>query len=129
MTSPQHLPAFDTPALARAIEALPESQIDTLPFGAIRLDDQGCVVYYSATESRLSGFGDRDRLGLPFFTKIAPCMNNAHFLGRIEKAKALGRLDIEFTHFGDFDDGDREITVRVQSAAAGGYWIFMRREA
>lgn len=122
------LPDFDTPALARAIEALPPALVDTLPFGAIRLSADGTVAYYSAAERRLSGSGSHDRIGLDFFGKVAPCMDNPDFRGRVERARATGTLDLEFTHIGDFEDRDRELNIRVQAASAGGYWIFLRRE-
>lgn len=119
---------FDQPDLARAIESLRADEIDDLPFGAIRLDAEGAVTYYSEAERRLSGSGAHRRLGLSFFTDVAPCMGTAGYQGRIEQALADGTLDIEFTHVGDFDDRDRELTVRAQSATGGGVWIFMRRE-
>jgi len=122
------LPGFDTPHLARAVEALSDAAVDSLPFGAIRLDDDGVVAYYSAAERRLSGSGDRVRIGIDFFSRIAPCMDNPDFRGRIERARTAGTLDLEFSHVGDFEDRDRELTVRIQSASAGGLWIFMRRE-
>jgi hypothetical protein len=37
-------------------------------------------------------------------------------------------VELEFHHVGDFEDRDRELTVRIQSARTGGYWIFLRRE-
>jgi len=122
------LPDFDTPALARAVEALPAAVVDALPFGAIRLAADGTVAYYSAAERRLSGSGSHDRIGLNFFDQVAPCMDNTDFRGRVERASAAGTLDLEFTHIGDFDDRDRELNIRVQPARAGGYWIFLRRE-
>ncbi len=123
------LPPFDEPKLALAVEALSEAEIDSLPYGAIRLDAAGTVLYYSRAERRLSGSGDRPRIGLNMFSTIAPCMDNDAFRGRVEKARAAGTLDIEFTHYGDFEDAERELTVRIQSSSEGGYWIFMRRES
>lgn len=120
--------SFDQPDLARAVETLTAVEIDALPFGAVRLDRDGRVVLYSEAEARLSGFGSRPRIGLAFFTEIAPCMNTEQFRGRAEKAIAAGTLNVEFTHIGDFDDRDRELTVKIQSAADGGLWIFLRRE-
>ena len=38
---------FDSRDLARQVEALGESEIDALPFGAIRLDDTGAVTFFS----------------------------------------------------------------------------------
>ena len=127
MTSPA-LPSFDTPQLARTVEALPEAALDLLPFGAIRVDGAGIIRVYSGAERRLSGSGDRPRLGLDFFAGVAPCMDNPRFRGRIDKAMAAGRLDLEFGWTGDFTDAARSLRVRVQSATAGGYWIFMLRE-
>jgi photoactive yellow protein len=121
------LPDFATPALAVAVEQLPREVIDTLPFGAIHLDRDGVVAFYSEAERRLSGYR-KEVLARPFFTEIAPCMNNAAFKGRIERALAAGTLDIAFDHIGDFDDSAKMLRVRVQSAIGGGCWIFMQRE-
>ena len=119
-------PDFDTPNLAAAVEALPPEALDRLDFGAIRLDAEGRVRFYSDAERRLSGFR-QEALGRHFFSEIAPCMDNADFRGRIDRALAAGRLDIEFGHVGDFADGEQELRVRVQSASGGGFWIFLRR--
>lgn len=123
-----HLPQYDDPYLAKKVEALQDDEINALSFGAIRLNSKGVVTYYSDTERRLSGSGDHPRLGLDFFHEIAPCMDSAHYRGRIEQAIARGTLDLEFTHIGDFEDRARELTVRIQSASDDGYWIFMRRD-
>jgi photoactive yellow protein len=121
------LPDFDTPALARAVEALSEASIDALPFGVIRLAANGAVQFYSQGEARLSGRGSRPVLGQNYFTEIAPCFANDDYLLRIERAQAEGRLDIEFGIVGDFDNAEKELRVRVQSASQGGIWIFTHR--
>lgn len=122
------LPRFEQTDLASVVEALPPETLDALDFGAIRLDAGGTVQFYSEAERRLSGSRDLPRLGLDFFASIAPCMDQPGFRGRIERALAQGKLDLEFSWTGDFSDRMRSITVRVQSACGGGYWIFMRRE-
>ena len=124
---PTTMPDFDAPALARAVEALSQAEIDALPFGAIRLAADGKVAVYSEAERRLSGYR-AEVLDRPFFTEIAPCMNNAAFRGRIDRALAAGTLDIAFDHIGDFDDDTKQLSVRVQSATGGGCWLFMQRE-
>lgn len=55
-------------------------------------------------------------------------MDNDHYRGRIDGALARGTLDLELSHIGDFEDRERELTMRIQSAEDGGYWIYMRRE-
>ena len=120
-------PDFNEPHLAAMVESLPPEQVDALPFGAIRLDAEGRVLRFNTAERRLSGYS-KEVSGRSFFVDIAPCMNNSSFRGRIEKAEAAGRLDIAFGHIGDFDDSTKELHVRVQSASAGGCWIFIKRE-
>lgn len=119
---------YADPHLATQAEAMAAEELDALPFGAIRLDRQGKVVFYSQAERQLSGSGDLARLNGDFFGEIVPCMDTPAYKGRIEQARRDGTLDLEFTHVGDFDDRDRELTVRIQSASDGGLWIFMRRE-
>jgi photoactive yellow protein len=120
---------FDTPDLAKRVEALDEAAIDALPFGAIRLDDKGFVTFFSKAERELSGYGERPTIGRVFFTEIAPCMANEAFRGRIEAARARGTLNIAFSWIGDFADRQREMRVRIQSASDGGVWIFLQRPA
>ncbi|WP_158043358.1 PAS domain-containing protein [Skermanella pratensis] len=119
---------FDMPDLAGTIERLPPSEVDGLPFGAIRLDAKGDVTFYSAAEARLSGYGGRPALGRSFFTDMAPCMDNKEFRGRIDRARAVGKYDLEFGWIGDFADRSRELQVRIQPASDGGCWIFIRRD-
>lgn len=121
-------PSFDHPDLARAVEALPQEALDTLEFGIIRVDEAGIVRVYNETERRLSGSGRRQRVGLEFFLSVAPCMDQPGFRGQIDRALALGQLDLEFAWTGDFGDRLRSLTVRAQAATGGGYWIFIRRE-
>ena len=57
MTQPTpQLPAFDEPHLAQAVDKLTPEQVHTLPYGAIRLDEDGKAVFYSDAERRLSGY-------------------------------------------------------------------------
>lgn len=123
------LPSFDDPRLAEAVERLPPGALDELPFGCIRLDAAGVVRLYSRSEAALSGSGGRQRLGLPFFAEVAPCMDGEEFRGRIERARAAGTVDLEFGWIGDFADRERELRVRVQSTASGdgGVWLFLQR--
>lgn len=122
------LPDFDTPDLAVVVERLAPDVVDALPYGAIRINAAGFVRFYSAAERRLSGSGNRMRLGLHFFSQIAPCMDSPDFRGRIELALAAGSLDIEFGWTGDFSDGARGLRVRAISDPNGGYWIFIQRQ-
>jgi photoactive yellow protein len=123
------VPDFQTPNLAAAIEALSPEEIDRLPFGVVGLDADGSIRVFNQTEARLSGYRNRPAHGRLFFIDVAPCMNNGYFKGRIDKALKAGTLDISFSFVGDFNDCDRELFVRAQSASDGGCWIFIHRAA
>lgn len=120
---------IDMPNLAAMIEQLDAGQIDTLPFGAIRLDSAFTVVLYNATERRASGYR-KDPFGRPFFKEIAPCLDSAAFKKRIDQALASGKLDITIDHIADLPSGatDVDLHVRVLSASDGGCWILTQYE-
>jgi photoactive yellow protein len=120
-------PAFDAAHLAPMVEQLDAAVIHALPYGAVHLDRDGRVLFFSEAEGRLSGYAPRRPEGRHFFTEVAPCLGTADFRGRIERAQAAGTLDIEFDYVGDFDDPDKEVRCRVQSAGDGGIWIFTQR--
>jgi photoactive yellow protein len=123
------LPDFEDPALADKIRHLTTEQIDQLAFGALRLDGAGIVAFFSKAEARLSGYGDRQAVGLHFFTDIAPCMNNPDYRGRLDSGLASGTLNARFTWVGDFSNRARVIQVRLHGIEGGGCWIFMHRES
>jgi photoactive yellow protein len=121
------LERIDDDTLPARIERLSPQQLDALPFGVVRLDAEGLVTFYSRTEGEQSGFRDRRAIGRQFFTQIAPCLSTPERLRRIEEARRAGTLDVTFEQIGDFDDADRELHVRVFSAAGGGVWVCLPR--
>lgn len=126
MTHPTPL-NIDMHGLAAAVEALPDAAIDELPFGAIHVNGEGKVVFYSEAERRLSGW-NKDAVARNFFTDMAPCLNRPAFKGRIDAALAAGTLDISFDETMDLPSGARDVErhVRIVSSPSGGYWIFMQ---
>jgi photoactive yellow protein len=127
MTEPINaVPDFEEPHLAAAVEKLSPDEVHALPFGAIQLDASGQAIFYSDAERRLSGYR-KTVLGRDFFLEIAPCMNNPNFRGRIDRAIAAGKLDIQFSYIADLPTGTTDIEVRIQAASGGGCWIFLRR--
>ena len=117
---------FDVPDLAARIERLERGDLDRLPFGVIRIDGEGTVLFYSATEARQSGYGAVP-LGENLFA-ISPCMGDTDFRGRLTRAMAAGPVDLEFGWPGDYGDPHRALRIRVQSARAGGVWLFIQRD-
>ena len=117
---------FDAPDLAARAEHASQFELDNLSFGVIRLDREGTIQFYSATEARQSGYG-KVPLGQNLFA-ISRCLGGDDFRGRIERAMAKGPVDLEIGWPGDYGDRDRELRIRVQSSRSGGVWLFIERD-
>lgn len=117
--------AFDAPDLAAHAESVSQFELDQLPFGVILLDDNGNVRFYSETEARQSGYGQLP-LGQNLFA-ISSCLGSDEFRGRIERARVNGAVDLTFDFAGDYNDPNRTMHVRVQTARNGGLWLFIER--
>jgi len=118
---------FNAQDLAARIEDLSQYDLDNLPFGVVLLDREGTVLFYSATEARLSGYTGSP-LGLNFFA-VSRCAGKDDFRGRIVQAMEKGPVDLEFAWPGDYGDPTRELRIRVQSSRSGGLWLFIERDS
>jgi photoactive yellow protein len=117
---------FDAPDLAACIEQLSDSERDALPFGVVHLDRDGIVLFYSATEASLSGYG-MTPLGKNFF-EVGRNPANGDLRNLIMTAMESGPVDLEFGWTGDLADPKRDLRIRVQSAASGGVWLCIERD-
>jgi len=54
------------------LEKLSAKELDDLPFGVIRIDSAGLVLFYSQTEARFSGYGQIP-MGLNLF-ELSSCL-------------------------------------------------------
>jgi photoactive yellow protein len=117
---------FNAPDLAARVEDLSQHELDNLPFGVILLDREGIVLFYSATEARLSGYRENP-IGRNLF-EISLCMGKDDFRGRVMHAMEEGPVDLEFGWIGDFGNPQRELRIRVQSSRRGGVWLFIERD-
>lgn len=119
--------SFEDPQIVASVERLSPAELDTLPFGVIKLDSSGKVSSFSQAEAAQSGYGARPAIGKNFFTDLAPCMGTPEFLSRVAQAHAERTLDVLFEHVGDFEDATRVLRIRVKAASDGGTWILIQR--
>ncbi len=117
---------FNAPDLAARIEQFSQYDLDHLPFGVMLIDADGVVLFYSATEARLSGYGEIP-IGKNLF-EIAPCFAGDDFRGRLNRAREQGAVDLDIGWPRDFDNPTRELRIRVQSARNGGLWVCIERD-
>jgi len=120
-------PLFDDPAMLAWLEAADTPAPDRLPFGAIRIDHDGRVAHYNATESRHAGLSPAKVVGRPFFATVARCTDNAVVAGRYAAEPELDVI-IRFA----FTPRMRPTPVRLrllQSAAFAHRYLLVQRRA
>jgi photoactive yellow protein len=79
---------FADPDLYRQLEECTDAEVDEMDFGVIGFDADTIVRRYGAYESRMAGLSKDRVIGMPFFTAVAPCMNNFLVAQRFEDAAA-----------------------------------------
>jgi photoactive yellow protein len=109
------------------IDRMSETQLDALPFGAIRLDRDGNILSYNMTESKLTGRDPKRVIGRNFFKDVAPCTNVQGFAGRFREGVAKGEMHTIFPYRFDFQMAPRDVTVTLfYSKQTDTAWVFVR---
>jgi len=109
------------------IDRMSETELDALPFGAIRLDRDGKILSYNMTESKLTGRDPKRVIGRNFFNDVAPCTNVQAFAGRFREGVAKGELHAIFPYRFDFQMAPRDVTVTLfWSKQTETAWVFVR---
>jgi photoactive yellow protein len=109
------------------IDRMSEQELDTLPFGAIRLDKDGRILSYNMTESKLTGRDPKRVIGRNFFTDVAPCTNVQSFAGKFREGVERGDLHTIFPYRFDFEMAPRDVTVTLfYSTQTSTAWVFVR---
>jgi photoactive yellow protein len=111
------------------IQGLGESEIDRLPFGAIRLDREGTILSYNRTEAELAGRKKESVLGKNFFTEVAPCTNVQEFAGTFREGVRQGKLHTIFPYIFDYQMDPRNVWVTLfYSNETDTAWVFVRED-
>lgn len=111
------------------VARMSEPQLDSLPFGAIRLDANGTILAFNMHESRLTGRDPKVVVGKNFFREVAPCTNVRGFAGRFADGVARGKLHAVFPYRFDYKMKPRNVTVTLfWSASTKSAWVFVRDE-
>ena len=113
-----------------SIGRMNEQELDGLPFGAIRLDKDGKVLAYNATEGKLTGRDPKVVIGKNFFMDVAPCTNVQAFAGRFREGVAKKDMHVIFPYRFDFEMAPRDVTVTLfYSKQSDTAWVFVREAA
>lgn len=112
------------------VQEMGEEELDSLPFGAIRLDDKGYIQSFNKSEVNITGRQKKDVLGKHFFREVAPCTNVQEFAGRYQKGVEKGSLHAIFPYHFDYKMEPRDVTITLfYSDATQTGWVFVRESA
>jgi photoactive yellow protein len=117
---------IDSPNVVEQLEKLNEQELDNLPFGVIRIDNGGQVLFYSKTEARLSGYGEIPT-GCNIF-ELSSCLGSDDFKGRITRAAEEGPVNLDIGWSGDFASPKRDLLFRIRSSNPDNIWILVERD-
>lgn len=118
--------SLDLKAIER-VENMEEDALDSLPFGAIRLDRDGTILSYNDHEAKLTGRDKKNVVGQNFFEEVAPCTNVKEFAGRYRDGVERGDLHAIFPYRFDFRMEPRDVTVTLFfSEKTNQGWVFVR---
>jgi photoactive yellow protein len=110
----------------KEVAGLTPEALDQLPFGVIRVDREGKVLAYNATEARLAGKVAGEVIGKNFFEDVAPCTNVQDFAGRFRDGIARGRIHETFPYRFPFETGPVHVMVTIHHEKASDHaWIFV----
>ena len=122
---------FDSDDIENIMTKLSLEEIDTLSFGAIRLDANGTILQLNRTEGRIGNVDPKTAIGKNFFTELAPCTNTPSFRGAFERVKhqqdSTFKTLIEYT-FNAPGMRPTKVLVHIKkSIVADSLWIFVKR--
>lgn len=119
---------FDQTDVENVLARMSPEAIDELTFGAIEVDGDGKILYYSAREGVITGRDPRKLIGRSFFGDVAPCTRRPEFLGRFVAGVRAGHLCCTFEYVFDYKMNPTKVSVHMKSAVVGNtYWILIQR--
>ncbi len=89
---------FSSKSLLTWLESQQNSMYDELPFGVVKMNKNGIVVYYNKQESTITGVDSGMAVGKNFFVQIAPCTNNFMVAEKYKLAELDEELNYLFTY-------------------------------
>lgn len=121
--------SFVPEKLIANLELLTPAKADQIPFGVVRLDDNGDIeIYNKYNYDVFAGFNGMNVIGKNYFTEIAPCSNNFIFSGRFKRGVASDNLNIEFDYCFTYKLLPTDVRVRLyRDSATGSNWIFVKK--
>ncbi len=108
------------------LDALSEEQLNQLPCGAIRVDANGVILFYSRSQASLTNREPNAVLGRNFFSEVAPCTVVPEFYGRFRRGVLSGNLSTTFEFVFDFQMHPVQVRIAMRASdRPGEFWIII----
>ncbi|MBC7545615.1 MAG: photoactive yellow protein [Candidatus Sericytochromatia bacterium] len=121
--------SFVSPDVISSLDLLDQRQADTLPYGAVKIDDAGTIEVYNDYEADLAGLTTVSAIGKNWFRDIAPCTNNRLFMGRFKDGVQKGLLNTEFPYTFSYKMAITNVKVHmVRSVQGKSNWVFVKKD-
>lgn len=109
------------------IASYSRDQVDNLSYGVIKLDNEGKILLYNRFESEKAGVSVSEAEGKLFFSQIAPCTNNAIFLGSFQKGVDEGKMDLIFPYTFTYKMKPTPVKVHLyRKEGTTDNWVFIK---
>ena len=120
--------SFVTDEVLGDLGAITRAQADALPFGAVKVDEDGTILLYNKYESDLAGVAPGDAEGQVFFTEVAPCTNNRMFFGKFQDGIEADELDELFDYTFSYRMSPTLVSIHMRrDADSDSNWIFVKK--
>jgi photoactive yellow protein len=107
---------------------LTAEQADKLPYGVVKLDDQGNIeIYNQYNTDHFADFGNKSVIGKNYFNEVAPCSNNFIFSGRFHRGVENDFLDNVFDYCFTYKMMPTDVRVHLyRDPTSKTNWIFLK---
>jgi photoactive yellow protein len=120
--------SFVSDEMLHKLDNLTEKEANELPFGVVRVDDEGIVNLYNQYESEISKLPSNEVVGKNFFLTVAPCTNNRLFKGKFDTGVNNNSLDLEFLYTFTYCLRPTNVAIRLyRHSESKTNWIFTQR--
>jgi photoactive yellow protein len=107
-----------------------QNDLDKLPFGCVKVDDEGNILLYNEYEANLANVTKSEAVGKNFFRQIAPCTNNRLVFGRFKDGIQNDGLDIVVSYAFTYRMKPTLVDVHMyRHADSQTNWVFVRKAA
>ena len=106
---------------------LNQSEADALPFGVVKVDNEGQVSIYNKWESDMAGVARDQAIGQNFFKEVAPCTNNRLVFGKFKKGVEKGKLDSVVPYTFTYRMNPTNVDLHLyHDSSSKSNWVFVR---